>query len=455
MKGKIEKKDLKKLIDGGQIDTIIMAGVDLQGRLYGKRLVAETFLEHFKGGINTASCNFGWDMDLILIPGMEFTGWHTGYQDMCAVPDYNTMRIYPWFEKTAIVLCDTCDEDGNLLEIAPRTILRRQVEKARKMGFSPLMASELEFFIYKCAPDEARNNEYRNLDPLFKYYGDYSILRTSIDEWILGPIRKYLQEMGMEVESFKGEWGHGQLEIGIVYQDALEMGDRHVLVKQGIKEICALNGLTATFMAKPSTADSGNGLHIHTSLWDRAGKKNLLWSARNEHHMSDKMRWYLGGMMQLAKDLQVFYAPNINSYKRYVPESFAPYNNTWGGDNRTTTFRLCGTVNSYRVENRIPGADANAYLALAACLGSGLYGIENKLEPVGEFCEGDAYKQKGAPVFALNLPDALRNFDNSKIAREILGDPVVDHYARLFAWECERYFTEVTDWERRKYFEMA
>lgn len=455
MKGKLEKKELEKLIREGQIETIIMAGIDLQGRLYGKRLVASTYLEHFTGGINTCACNFGWDMDLILIPGMEFTGWHTGYQDMCAVPDYNTIRMYPWFEKTAIIVCDTCDEDGHYVEIAPRTILRRQIEKANKMGFIPKMASELEFFVYKCSPDQAREGGYRGMKPLFEYYGDYSILRTSMDEWILGPIRRNLQDAGLEVESFKGEWGHGQLEIGIVYQDALEMGDRHVIVKQGIKEICALNGLTATFMAKPSTEDSGNGLHIHTSLWEKTGRKSMMWDAKKAHNLSDTARHYLGGMMSLAKDFQVFYAPNINSYKRYVPESFAPYNITWGGDNRTTTFRLAGRDQSFRIENRIPGADANAHLALAATLGSGLYGIKKKLEPVGPFSEGDSYKLKDAPVFALSLPEALRNFDNSAVAREILGDKVVDHYVRLFDWECKRYFTEVTDWERKKYFEMA
>lgn len=455
MKGKIDQKTLKKMIEDGQIETIIMAGVDLQGRLYGKRLVANTYLKHFQDGVNTCSCNYGWDMDLILIPGMDFTGWHTGYHDMKALPDYSTTRIYPWFEKTAIILCDTTDEQNNLIDIAPRTILRRQVEKAQKMGFNPMMASELEFFLYKETIDSARSKDYRNLEPLFRYYGDYSVFRTSMDEWILGKIRRYLEEMGLDVESVKGEWGLGQVEMGIVYQEALEMADRHVLFKQGVKEISALNGLAATFMAKPSTTDSGSGLHIHTSLWDKNTKKPLFWDPKKEHGMSDTMRHYLGGMMQLAKDFQVFYAPLINSYKRYRPQSFAPYNISWGGDNRTVTFRVCGHGGSCRIENRTPGADANAYLSLAAVLASGLYGIEKKLEPVGDFITGDAYEAKDAPLFAMSLPEALRNFDNSEIAREILGDEVVDHYVKLFEWECKQYFIEVTDWEKRRYFDMA
>lgn len=455
MKGKIDHKTLEKMIKEDQIDTIIMAGVDLQGRMYGKRLAGATFLKHFHGGINTCACNFGWDMDLILIPGMEFTGWHTGYQDMKCLPDYNTIRIYPWFEKTAVVLCDTCDEDDKLIEIAPRTILRRQIEKCEKAGFTPLMASELEFFLFKETIDSARAKDYRNLEPLFKYYGDYSIFRTSMDEWILGKLRRNLDLLGLEVESVKGEWGHGQIELGIVYQEALEMGDRHTLLKQCVKEISALNGLAATFMAKHKTDDSGSGLHIHVSLWDKAGKKSMFWDPKKEHGMSDTMRHFMGGMMQLSRDFQVFYAPLINSYKRYRPASFAPYNLTWGGDNRTVTFRVCGSGNSCRIENRIPGADANGYLALATCLATGLYGVQNKLEPVGEFCKGDAYEMKDAPLFAMNLPAALRNFDKSEIARELLGEDVVNHYVKLLEWECDQYFTEVTDWERRRYFDNA
>ena len=453
--GKFDQKQLKKLIEDGLVETVILAGIDLQGRLYGKRLVAKTFMKYFTGGVATCACNFGWDMDLVLIPGMKFTGWHTGYQDMHSVPDYNTLRAYPWFEKTVIVLCDTCTEDGKLIDIAPRTILRRQVEKAGNMGYIPYMASELEFHLYKETIDSSRMKNYRDMEPLFRYYGDYSIFRTSMDEWILRTFRNSLGDAGIEVESIKGEWGYGQVELGVVYQEALEMADWHMLVKQGIKELSALNGLVATFMAKPSTDDSGSGLHVHSSLWDKKTKKSLFWDTKKEHNMSDTMRHYLGGMMQLSRDFQVFYAPYINSYKRYRHQSFAPYNIAWGGDNRTVTFRACGSGGACRIENRIPGADANPYLALGACLGSGLYGIENKLEPMGDFCAGDAYENKNATLFAMNLPDALRNFDNSEIAREILGDDVVDHYVKLFAWECERYFTEVTDWEKKKYFEMA
>lgn len=455
IKGKIDRKEFVKLVEKGEIETVIVAGIDMQGRLYGKRLSARMFVSDFSGGVHACSCNFGWDMDQILIPGLDFTGWHTGYQDMKAVPDFNTLRMYPWFEKTAIVICDSCDDKGKPLAIAPRTILRRQQEKAHKMGYKPFMASELEFFLFKENIDSSRDKGYAGLEPLSKYYSDYSVFRSSMDEWILGPIRRHLDAMGLEVESTKGEWGFGQAEIGIKYSEALEMGDRHMLVKQGVKEIAALNGIQATFMAKYKTEDSGSGLHIHVSLWDKAGKKTAFWDPKKKHNMSDTMRHFLGGMTQLTKDVQYFYAPLINSYKRYSPKSFAPYNIGWGGDNRTTTYRYCGHGNGFRIENRIPGSDANGPLALAACLGAGLYGIQKKLEPVGPFIAGDSYEEKSLPKLAMTLDEAVRNLDNSKAAREIFSDEVVDHYVKHGAWEVEQFNTNVTDWERRKYFETA
>ncbi|MFA6449786.1 MAG: glutamine synthetase family protein [bacterium] len=454
-KGKIDPKNLNKLVEDGEIESIIVCGVDMQGRLFGKRFTATCFIESFKGGINTCACNFGWDMDLILIPGLKFTGWHTGYQDMLAAPDMNTLRMVPWLVKTAIVLCDSCDEGGEPLSIAPRTILRRVSDKAKKMGYTPYMASELEWFMFKETVESAREKGYINLEPISKYYSDYSIFRSTLDEWILGPIRIGLNELGMEVESTKAEWGFGQVELAIRYTEALEMGDRHALVKHAVKEISALKGAMASFMAKYKTDDSGSGLHIHTSLWDKDAKKSLFPDKKKEHGMSDTMRYFLGGQMQLANDMQYFYAPLINSYKRYCPKSFAPYNVGWGGDNRTVTFRICGSGNSLRIENRIPGADANGHLALAASLAAGLYGIEHKLEPVGPFIEGDSYEEKSLPVLPNNLSDAVKNLEKSEAAREMFGDDVIDHYVKIGRWEVDTFNSSVTDWERRKYFEMT
>ena len=454
-KGRIDLKELKKRAAEGAIETVIVCGIDMQGRLYGKRVTASFFLESVDGSTNTCACNFGWDMDLILIPGLEFTGWHTGYQDMKAAPDFSTLRIYPWFDKTAIVICDSTYEDGSLVEIAPRTMLRRQHEAAEKMGFTPFMASELEFFLFKDSIDSAREKDYRDVEPFSKYYSDYSVFRGSMDEWLIGAMRNNLNELGLEVESSKAEWGRGQVELAIKYSTALEAGDRHMLLKQGIKEIAALNGVMATFMAKHKTDDSGSGMHIHVSLWDKAAKKNMFWNPKKEHNMSDTMRHFLGGMMRLAPDMQYFYAPLINSYKRYVPESFAPWNVGWGGDNRTVTFRYCGHGNGFRIENRVPGSDACGPLALAACLGSGLYGVKHKLEPVGPFITGDSYKEKSLPPLARTLSEAARNLNASKPAREIFGDGVIDHYVKIAQWEVDRFNEYVTDWERRRYFEMA
>lgn len=453
--GQVDKKTLKKLIEEDKIRTVIVAGVDMQGRLFGKRFTGRSFIDIFKGGSNTCACNFGWDMDLILIPELKFTGWHTGYQDMMALPDFNTARIYPWFEKTAIVLCDACHEDGSLVEIAPRTILRRQQDKAHKMGYSPIMASELEFFLFKETVETARSKDYAGLAPLSNYYSDYSIFRGSMDEWIIGQIRDGLDGAGLEVESTKAEWGFGQVEIAIRYAEALDMGDRHSILKNGVKEIAALNGIMATFMAKHSTDASGSGLHIHVSLWDKTGKTSHFYDADKEHGMSDLMRHFMGGMMHLAKDMQYFYAPTINSYKRYCPKSFAPFNISWGGDNRTVTFRICGNKNGTRIENRIPGADACSYLSLAACLGSGLYGVENKLEPIGPFISGDAYEVEALPVLPNTLQHAVNNLNNSEAARKIFGGEVVDHYVKIGQWEVDQFMSSVTDFERRKYFEMG
>ena len=455
LKGKIDLKQLKKLAEEDKIRTIIVAGVDMQGRLFGKRFMVKTFLDAFKGGSNTCACNLGWDMDLILIPDLKFTGWHTGYQDMTAVPDFDTLRIYPWFEKTAIVICDSTHEDGSPVEIAPRTILRRQRDKARKMGFTPFMASEFEFFLFNETVESAREKDYRNLQPISSYYSDYSVFRASMDEWILSQIRDGLDDAGMEVESTKAEWGFGQVELAIRYAEALEMGDRHAIVKNGIREIAALNDIMATFMAKHSTDASGSGLHVHVSLWDSEAKKNLFYDPKKDHHASDTMRHFLGGMMHLAKDVQYFYAPNINSYKRYSPKSFAPWNLGWGGDNRTVTFRLCGEKNGCRIENRIPGADACSHLMLAAVLGSGLYGVEKKLEPIGPFIAGDSYEEKSLPQLPNSLYKAVKNLDESEAARKIFGDEVVDHYVKVGSWEVDEFMKSVTDWERRKYFEMT
>ncbi len=445
--------ELKKWVENETVDTVIVAGVDLQGRLYGKRCNARVFLRDLAEGVHTCDCNMGWDIERQLIDGLEFTGWHTGYGDITSVPDFSTLRMYPWFEKTALVLCDTCGHDGDLIPLAPRSILKKQLEKAKAMGFSVKAAPEVEFFMFRETLESSREKGYNDLDPMSRYISDYSIFRSSMDEWILGYIRKNLEGAGIEVEGNKAEWGHGQMELNLVYTEALEMADRHVIFKNAVREMAALQGVQVTFMAKWNTEHSGNGCHIHMSLWNEKG--NAFSDPKDEHHMSATMRHFLGGMMALTKDLQLFYAPNVNSYKRYVDLSFAPVNITWGGDNRTVSYRACGHGGATRLENRVPGADANAHLAYAAMIAAGLYGIEHEIEPIGPYVHANAYQEApDAPSLHRNLIEAANGMDQSAIARTILGDDVVNHYVRVARWEIEQFMKSVTDWERNRYFEL-
>ncbi len=440
---------LKSWVADESVDTVIVAGVDLQGRLYGKRCAAGPFLRDMADGIHTCDCNFGWDVERMLIPGLEFTGWHTGYGDMVATPDWSTLRLYPWFAKTALVICDTRMQDGTFVPIAPRSMLRKQLDKAAAMGFTVKAASELEFFLFRETPESSRAKDYANLTTISGYIGDYCIFRSSMDESLIGEIRRQLTAAGVEVECSKSEWGHGQHEINLVYADALEMADRHILLKQGVRELAALNGLQATFMAKWHTDHSSNGAHIHMSLW-KDGKSAFY----DESKISKTMRHFLGGMMALARDFHLLYAPTINSYKRYGDLTFAPTTITWGGDNRTVAFRSCGHGTATRLENRVPGADVNAHAAYAAMIASGLYGIENEIEPLGPFVEANGYDLKDAPRLHRNLIEATDAFASSTVARQLLGDNVVDHYVTLARWEINEFMHSVTDWERRRYFEQ-
>lgn len=446
-------KRLRKWVEDGTVDTLITAGVDLQGRLYGKRCDARVFLDHLSEGVHTCDCNFGWDIERMLIPDLEFTGWHTGYGDMLSAPDWSTLRLYPWFEKTALVICDTLDHHDNLVSIAPRTILRRQIEKAASMGFTVKAAPELEFFLFRETLESSRAKDYRDIEPVSRYISDYSIFRSSMDEWIIGPIRRNLVQADVPIECSKAEWGHGQFEINLLYDDVLKTADRHVIFKQCIREMAALNGIQATFMAKWDSKHSGNGCHVHLSLWD-SDDKNTFYEKKRDHHMSKVMRHFLGGMMATARDLQVFFAPTINSYKRYESLSFAPWSVTWGGDNRTTAFRVAGHGKSMRIENRIPGSDANAHLMYAAMLAGGLHGVENEIEPLGDFVPANGYDVNGAPTLHMTLRDAADAFHGSELARTLLGNDVVDHYTGIARWEIAEFQKYVTDWERRRYFEL-
>lgn len=443
---------LESFINEGKIESIIIAGVDMQGKLFGKKVPAKYFLDIKNEGVYTCAVNLAWDVSLNFTNNYEFCNLETGLNDMKLVPDLSTLRLYPWVEKTAIVLGDLFNKNQEPVNVSPRNILKKQIKKAASLGYSAFAASELEFFVYKENPESIREKGFNNLKPLFPYPIDYSISRLNMDDWFLSKIVKNFEIANIDVESVKGEWGKGQYEINLKYTDSLTMADQTAIYKNGTKEIAAFNDLMVTFMAKPETNDSGSSGHTHISLWDQSGSP-LFWDPNGQYQLSETGRYFLGGMMALAPELMVFYAPYINSYKRLANTGGAPNTLTWGMDNRTTSFRVDGKNQSCRIENRIPGADSNHYLVLSACIASGLYGIKNKID-IPDPIMGNASEIAEVQRLPKTLLEATDLLEKSKIARELFGEDVVEHYLTAAKNEINDYFLEVTDWERRKYFEF-
>jgi glutamine synthetase len=343
--------------------------------------------------------------------------------------------------------------DGKPVPVSPRQVLRRQVDRARKLGFNPKTGSELEFYLFKDTYEQAAARDYRDLQPYGRYIEDYHILQGTKAEWFNRQIRNGMEGAAVPVENSKGEWGFGQQEINLRFTESLEMADRHVVYKNGVKEIAALNQVAVTFMAKWSMAQAGSSFHLHSSLWDVKSDKALFHSANGgPHGMSPLFQHYLAGLIALARDFSLFYAPFVNSYKRYQATSFAPTSIVWSWDNRTCGFRIIGHGSGLRVECRIPGADANPYMAFAATIAAGLHGIENKLELPPEF-RGDAYTTKNLPRVPGNLTEAINALEKSQVAREAFGDEVVEHYLHSARLERQSFDSAVTDWELRRNFE--
>jgi len=452
MPGNLDLEVLHELVLKGDIDTILVAFPDMQGRLMGKRVTGHYFLDHVEhDGIHACAYLLTVDVDMEPLPGFRLASWNTGYQDFQAVPDLSTLRHIPWLEKTAMVLCDLVNEEGEPIEESPRHILKRQVQRARGMGFLPMMASELEFYLFKDSFESSREKGYHNLTPFGWYLEDYHILQTTKEEPIVRAIRNGMEGAGIPVEFSKGEWGAGQEEINLRYAEAVEMADRHTIYKNGVKEIAYLKGHAVTFMAKYDMKHAGSSFHLHASLWDLDGKRNLF-VQEGRHPGSEFFKHFLAGQMTLAREFSLCYAPYVNSYKRYQAGSFAPTRIAWGWDNRTCGFRGCGHGSSLRVENRIPGADANPYLAFAATIAAGLHGIEQKLS-LSPMFEGNAYESTSIPQVPRTLREAIAEFDQSKVARQAFGDRVVEHYVHAARLEQEAYDKAVTCWELMRNFE--
>ena len=450
--GMLSVDDLRKEAGEGTIDTVVTAFTDMQGRLFGKRIVVDYFLDDVvEHGVEGCNYLLALDMEMDPVPGYEMANWEGGYGDFAIVPDLSTLRRIPWLDRTALVLCDVANHDGSPVVASPRQVLIAQYERAHEMGFTPLMASELEFYLYKESYAEAHERDYRSLTPTIPYILDYHILATTMDEAYLGPIRRGMHAAGIPIEFSKGEAWYGQHEVNFRYADAVTSADRHTIYKNGVKEIAFLNGISATFMAKPSEKDIGSSCHIHNSLIDLESGKSAFVDGEEE---TDVFRHFLGGLRNHIKELALFIAPSVNSYKRYAAESWAPTSISWGRDNRTCGFRVVGHGQSRRVECRIPGADVNPYLGYAALLAAGLDGIANESDPGPELI-GNAYEAGQAEPFPSTLREAVELWEGSEFARNVFGQHVWAHYLNYGRTEQRLFDQVVTDYERRRMFERG
>ncbi|MEU6685380.1 glutamine synthetase family protein [Streptomyces sp. NPDC046832] len=442
-------EELHTLVAGGEIDTVVLAFPDMQGRLQGKRFAARFFLDEVLHH-GTEGCNYllAVDTEMNTVDGYAMSSWDRGYGDFAMHPDLSTLRRVPWNAGTAMLHADLAWNDGSPVVAAPRQILRRQLERLAELGYTAQVGTELEFIVFKDTYEQAWDAGYKGLTPANQYNIDYSVLGTGRIEPLLRRIRNEMAGAGLTVESAKGECNPGQHEIAFRYDEALVTCDQHSVYKTGAKEIAAQEGMSITFMAKYNERE-GNSCHIHLSLADADGTNAM--AGDLEGGMSEVMRHFLAGQLAALRDFSLLYAPNINSYKRFQPGSFAPTAVAWGQDNRTCALRVVGHGRSLRFENRLPGGDVNPYLAVAGLVAAGLHGIEQKLE-LPEPCPGNAYAADLDHV-PTTLREAAELWENSPIARAAFGDEVVAHYRNMARVELDAFDAAVTDWELRRSFE--
>jgi glutamine synthetase len=453
MTGMLTVEEIENAIRRGEIDTVITAFPDHLGRLVGKRVAGDYFLDHvLTRPLHACAYLLTVDMEMNPLPGFELTSWGKGYGDFRMIPDLSTLRTAAWLEKTAIVLCDLeSEEGGEPIPEAPRSILREQVALGLENGYALAMGSELEFYLFDDDYRSARARAYRDLRPSSDYIIDYHILACTSDEPVIREIRNRLNSSGIPIEFSKGEWGNGQHEINLRYADPVEMADRHVIYKNAVREIAASMGKSVSFMAKYSAAAAGSSCHFHTSLTDSSTGRNLFWD-EIRHGPSQEFRWFIGGLLRAERELCLLFAPTVNSYKRFKRGTFAPTGVAWGLDNRTCCLRCVGHAASFRIENRLPGADVNPYVAMAATIGAGLWGIENKVD-CGDAFKGDAYLSPRVKRVPRTLKEAIDLFEKSSIAKAIISERARKSLLRHAQLEQEAFEDSVTDWEMFRYFE--
>jgi glutamine synthetase len=446
-RGHLDLDTLRSEVEAGRIDTVLLAMTDMQGRLQGKRLTATHFLDEVVEH-DAEGCNYllAVDVEMNTVEGYAMSSWERGYGDFVFKPDMDTLRHVPWQEGTAMVTCDLAWEDGSPVVASPRQVLKRQLDRLAERGLEAFVGTELEFIVFMDTYEEAWRKGYKDLEPANYYNVDYSLLGTARIEPLLRRIRNSMAGAGLAVEDAKGECNFGQHEINFRFDRALATADGHAIYKNGAKEIAAQQGRSISFMPKFDERE-GNSCHIHLSLRAEDGAPVFA----NGHGFSETFEHFLAGQLACLRDFTLFFAPNINSYKRYAKGSFAPTAVAWGKDNRTCSLRVVGHGGSLRVENRLPGGDVNPYLAISAMIAAGLHGIESELSLEDEFA-GNAY-EADKPHVPTNLREAQGLFANSEAARAAFGEEVVEHYLNMARVEIEAFEAAVTDWERYRNFE--
>lgn len=431
-------------------DTVIVAGTDVQGRLFGRRVPLRRFLEEFKHGLDICTCALAWDITQDLGVEVPFAGWHTGWNDFRLKPDPATLRRYPGTAGSAICLADVVDEHGHPVVESPRQVLKRQVERAASAGCTVALASELEFYLFHGTSAKLRRKSFRKLKPTTVVRSDYSIVGQAEQEPFIARVRQEMEAAGIPVYACQAEYGFGQWEVNFPHSEPVEMADRHVTYKAGLKELALKAGLCVTFMARPVADDLGSSCHLHLSAW-RDGRP--LFEGASPRELSDEGLHWIGGLLEHLDELSILYAPYVNSFKRHQAEVSGAVK-AWGYDNRTTAVRVVGSGPSLHVEFRYPGADVNPYLAAAAAIAAGLDGASRKLDP-GPPCAGNAYLVEGLGRSPTSLGKAIELFQASPFVREAFGEAVVRHYSALAEAEWNAYMAAVTDWELKRAFELA
>lgn len=432
-----------------------LAFTDIDGILRGKYISSEKFLSVIESGMGFCDVIFGWDAGDVAYDNSQFTGWHTGYPDCPAVLDINTFRKVPWENDLPFFLGELTNQEGKPSDVCPRQLLKKVLKEANTQGYSPFFSQEFEWYNFAETPQSANDKQFKNLTPLTPGMFGYSILRSSLGNAFVTDLFELLTKFGVPLEGFHTETGPGTYEAAIVYSGVIEAADRAVLFKTAVKEIAYKHGIMATFMAKINENLPGCGGHVHQSLWDKAEKNNLFYDEKDEHNMSSVMKSYVAGQLHCLPYILPMFAPTINSYKRLVEGAWAPTTLTWGVDNRTVALRILSAGSkSCRLETRVIGSDVNPYLAMAACLAAGLYGVKNKLRLEQPVTVGNGYRDYSNGTLPSTLIEATQKMKESKLAKEILGEKFVEHFTQTREWEWKQHLKAVTDWEYKRYFEI-